>query len=151
MPQDVPDFDLMGFIPYRLAVAADRLSNGLAAQYRREYGISVAEWRVLVHLLGAGDVSVRDIEKRVHLEKSKISRAASKLQRDGYISKDINDTDRRLVQLALTQKGQDLMARLVPLATAYQAKLESLLSAHLAEFNAALDLLTEDDDDRSTV
>jgi hypothetical protein len=64
----VPDFDLDGFTPYRLAVAAQKLSEQLAKQYRVKFGISIPEWRVLVHLSRASGnvaVSVRDIEARV--------------------------------------------------------------------------------------
>ena len=77
---DLPEFDLAGFLPYRLAVAARRTSEELARQYRSRFGISIPEWRVLVHLAQAGDVSVRDIEARVAMEKYMVSRAAKRLR-----------------------------------------------------------------------
>ncbi len=139
--QALPAFDLDGFLPYRFTLVAERLSNRLARRYRTEYGISVPEWRVLVHLAHSGMVSVRDIEKRVSLEKSKVSRAAKRLEAQGYISKATNESDRRLLHLALTDKGRELMSHLVPLAAAYQRKLEGVLDEHLAALNAALDRL----------
>lgn len=134
-----PDFDLMHFTPYRLAVAAEQLSEGLARSYRKKFGISTPEWRVLVHLAYSGNVSVRDIEARVAMEKSKVSRAASRLEKSGYIAKRINDADRRLVQLALTSKGERLMQELLPLAITFQAEIEKKLGAAFEGLEKALD------------
>lgn len=142
MRRDLPEFDLSRFLPYRLSVAGDRLSAGLARRYRAEFGISVAEWRVLVHVMDAGEVSIRDLERRVNLEKSKASRAASRLAGAGYIRKVANPDDRRLLCLSLSEEGRALMARLVPLATAYQARVEEIIGARLSEFEAALDAIT---------
>jgi DNA-binding MarR family transcriptional regulator len=140
----LPDFDLMGFTPYRLAVAAQTLSEQLARHYRTDFGISIPEWRVLVHLAHSGDVSVRDIEIRVAMEKSKVSRAASRLETAGYIVKRVNDSDRRLVQLTLTPKGRALMAELLPVALAFQAEISARLGPALAGLEAGLDTLLKD-------
>jgi len=138
MTTHLPNFDLDGFLPYRLTVAAEMLSAEFAAHYRAEYGISVAEWRVMVHLVHSVEVSVRDLEARVSLEKSKASRAASRLGAEGYIRKAAHDRDRRLVNLSLTEKGRKLMARLLPVAIAYQTELEARLVGQVAPLLAAL-------------
>ena len=62
------DFDLNGFLPYQLALAAEKVSRDLSAVYAREGGLTVPEWRVLAHLAQSGEVSVRDIEARVGME-----------------------------------------------------------------------------------
>lgn len=135
---DVPPFDLDRFIPYRLAVAAQKTSEALARQYRDRFGISIPEWRVLAHLAAAGDVSVRDIERRVAMEKSKVSRAASRLEEAGYVIKREAESDRRLVSLTLTGKGKALMRELLPLAEAYQREIEDRLGAALDGFEDGL-------------
>lgn len=134
-------FDLAAFLPYRFAVVAEELSRGLARQYRAEFGISVPEWRVLVHLLQSDSVSVRDIERRTHLEKSTASRAASRLEAAGYLSKRTHGGDRRLVELSLTPEGHALMTRLIPLANRYQSDLEARLAQARPGLEAALDIL----------
>lgn len=140
----LPAFDLTRFLPYRLAIAAEKLSEGLARRYRKEFGISAPEWRVLVHLAHAGNVSVRDIEARVAMEKSKVSRAASRLEASGHIAKEINESDRRLLQLSLTPKGRALMARLLPIAIAYQDEIAARLAETLEGFEAGLDRIAGD-------
>nr|WP_255702864.1 MarR family transcriptional regulator [Roseivivax sp. GX 12232] len=128
-----------------MTVAGDRLSAGLARRYRQDFGISVAEWRVLVHLADEGAVSIRDLERRVSLEKSKASRAAARLAQDGYITKIPNPEDRRLLRLSLSDKGRALMAELLPLAADYQARLEALLSEELDALHRALDRVMAED------
>ena len=144
MAKALPEFDLDRFLPYRLTVAAARLSADLARQYKTRYGISIAEWRVLMNLGYCGDVSVRDIEKRVSLEKSKVSRAASRLEAKGYVTKAVDAADRRLLKLSLTEKGTDLLRELIPIAAAYQTDLEKALGPQTDVLQAALDALLED-------
>ncbi|MDK3020826.1 MarR family winged helix-turn-helix transcriptional regulator [Pseudodonghicola flavimaris] len=127
MSQTLPEFDLDGYVPFRFAVVAHQLSRDLAIRYKDRFGISITEWRVLVNIGYSGDVSIRDIERRVSLEKSKVSRAASRLEAAGYLSKCVDESDRRLIKLALTEKGTTLLAEIVPIAQAYQAEVEALL------------------------
>lgn len=139
---DAPSpFDLMHFMPYRMAAAAQLLSDQLAELYRARCDLSNAEWRVMAHLAYSGNVSVRDIEARVGMEKSKVSRAAARLEDQGFIEKRVNETDRRLVQLTLTEKGRSLMAELLPLAAAFQADVERRLGSTFVGLEAALDRL----------
>ena len=145
MSRDLPDFDLSRFLPYRLTVASDRLSAGLARRYRAEFGISNAEWRVLVHLADAGEVSIRELESRVHLEKSKASRAASRLVAAGHVLKVPNPEDRRLVRLSLSDRGRALMTDLLPMAAAYQERLETVIGPRLDDLEAALDAIMSED------
>lgn len=146
-PAPLPAFDLESFTPYRLAVAAKRTSEELARQYRARFGISIHDWRVLVHLAHAGDgASVRDIEARVALERYEVSRTVKRLDAAGLVTKTANTADRRLVSIALTGKGRALMAELLPIAQAYQEKIEARLGAAFEALEAGLDRLLNDTD-----
>lgn len=134
----LPDFDLVHFTPYRLSVAAQKASEDFARLYQARYGISNPQWRVLAHLAHSGEVSVREIEARVAMEKSKVSRAASRLEEAGYIAKTVNNADRRLVKISLTPKGKALMVDLLALAQAYQDEIEHRLGETFAGFEAGL-------------
>ena len=138
-------FDLEGFTPYRLSVAARKTSQALAQRYRARFGISIAEWRVLAHLAASGDVSVRDIEQRVDLPKYEVSRAAKRLTGAGLIDKTPHEGDRRLVRLRLTAAGNAMMAELLPLAQAYQDEIDARLGEAAAGLEAALDRLLAGD------
>ncbi len=136
-------FDLTAFLPYQLAVASARVSKEFSAHYRAEFGLSIPEWRVLAHLAGGDAVSVREIHARVDMDKSKVSRAAARLEAAGLIEKRENAGDRRLLDMRLTDKGHDLIARILPIADAYQAALLDRLGANAAPFRAALAVLLE--------
>ncbi len=140
----LPDFDLYGFTPYRLAVAAKHTSEQLARQYRDRFGISIPEWRVLVHLAHSGNTSVRDIEARVAMEKYEVSRAAKRLREAGLIERKENPEDRRLIILSLTADGQKMMAELLPMAKAHQAELEKRLGDAFKQLEAGLEALLKD-------
>lgn len=143
----VAAFDLMRFTPYRLAVAAQALSEGLARHYRDQFGISIPDWRVLVHLAHSGGASVRDIEARVAMEKSKVSRAASRLQDRGLVAKREHDDDKRLVHLSLTAEGQTMIDQLMPIAAAFQAKIMARMGDDFAGFETGLERLLAGEND----
>lgn len=139
-------FDLDQFLPYRLAVAATQVSRRFAARYAAEAGLTIPEWRVLAHLSGSGSVSVRDITSRVNLDKSVVSRAATRLEEAGYLCKAGHDRDQRLVALELTEAGRALMARLSQIANAYQAELLTELGEDAVAFRRALGRLAASSD-----
>jgi DNA-binding MarR family transcriptional regulator len=136
----VTDFDLASFLPYQLAVVAQRVSKGFAERYRAEFGLTIPEWRVLAHLAQAGTVSVREIQARVDMDKSRVSRAAARLESAGLVEKRGNEGDRRLLDMRLTPAGQALFARIVPIARAYEAEVMAGLSD---DFRASLRRLME--------
>ncbi len=78
------------------------------------------------------------------MEKSKVSRAVSRLEETGHLTKAIDDNDRRLLHLELTPKGTDMVRDLIPLAQAYQDELEAKLQEKVPELQAALDELMKD-------
>lgn len=117
------------FLPYRAARLATALSRGLAVQYEERYDISVAEWRVLVHLTQQSEISVRDIFTRVDMDRARVTRAVQRLVERGYVSKLANPDDRRLVKLALTTSGHHLAAELSALATAFETSILAALPA----------------------
>jgi DNA-binding MarR family transcriptional regulator len=89
-------------------------------------------------------VSVREIHERVDMDKSKVSRAAARLESSGLIEKRENPEDRRLLDMRLTAKGRNLIARIVPIADAYQTQLAALLGPHAEGFRFGLQRLYED-------
>ena len=114
------DFKLDDFLPYQAAVLAGRLSRGLAQTYEARFGLSVAEWRVMAHLHAAGRCSVREIHHQADLEKSRVSRAVSRLQERGFVARSVAEGDRRLVDLVLTPQGEATVAEILPLAAAFE-------------------------------
>ncbi|MEL6234589.1 MAG: MarR family winged helix-turn-helix transcriptional regulator [Pseudomonadota bacterium] len=137
-------FDLDAFLPYQLAVLSARVSREFGRIYTRQFGISIAEWRVIAHLAQAGTVSVREIHARVDMDKSKVSRAAARLEHAGLLTKAAAKDDRRLVALSLTSEGQALFDQILPLARQFESDVLARLDATQAErFRRSLDQLLE--------
>ncbi len=136
-----PPFILDTFLPYQLAVVAEKVSQAYARQYRDLFDLSRAEWRVVAHLSQQPSVSVREIAARAHLDKSKVSRAVTRLEADGYVTKQNSPTDRRLVVLALTNKGHDMLNALTPIARAYEAEVMARLGDNAESFRRAVTAL----------
>lgn len=137
-------FDLSAFLPYQLAVVSSRVSRDFADLYRAEFGLSIPEWRVLAHLAQSGAVSVREIHARVDMDKSKVSRAAARLEASGLIEKREHATDRRLLDMSLTAAGRDLVGRILPIALAYQEEVLARLGPDAEPFRRALQTLLRD-------
>ncbi len=109
-------FSLSGFMPYRLAVLSERASLRLSTIYQKTFGLTMAEWRVLVHLDRSEKVSVREIHDCVNLERSRVSRAVTRLERDGFVVKVPGSADGRLVEISLAEKGHAVLAEILPAA-----------------------------------
>jgi DNA-binding MarR family transcriptional regulator len=66
------------------------------------------------------------------------------LEAAGLIEKRENPEDRRLLDMRLTAKGGALIARIVPIADAYQAELMTLLGPDAEGFQTGLHRLYEE-------
>lgn len=119
---------------------SSRISKNLAEIYGREYKISQAEWRVLAHLTQQEKISVREIHQQIDMDKSKVSRAATRLEAAGFIRKQINANDKRLVSLSLTRKGHVMMDKLAIIAREYE---QDVLSKLTDEQRATMDEIFE--------
>jgi DNA-binding MarR family transcriptional regulator len=134
------DFDLSTFLPYRLSVLAKRVSTDFARLYGDRFGITIAEWRVLAHLSQHDQVSVREIHLRADMDKSKVSRAAARLEQAGLIEKREGESDRRLVALSLSDKGREMVAAIVPIAREFEREIEGVLGpGETAEFRQSVE------------
>jgi DNA-binding MarR family transcriptional regulator len=138
----LPKFQLEQFLPYQMAVLSNRVSDDFSRMYREKFGISVSEWRVVAHLYQAEKVSIREIYKRVQMDKSKASRAAARLEKSGYLLKKVNPADRRLVELSLTDKGRAMHDEIGPMGVAFQQDiLDVLPKRDRARFLASMETL----------
>jgi len=94
--------DLMS---YRLHVVANLLSRGAAMRYRREFGVSLWEWRT-VALLGAhAPQSLNELARAAALDKSQMSRVVAGLIARRLVSRMADERDGRGIRLSLTRAG----------------------------------------------
>ncbi|MGB5870119.1 MAG: MarR family winged helix-turn-helix transcriptional regulator [Albidovulum sp.] len=133
-------FQLSDFLPYQLSVLSERVSRRLSVEYEKTHGLSVAEWRVLVHLGQCGTVSVRDIHNCVNMEKSRVSRAVSRMEATGLLQKLPGAVDGRLVEITLTVAGHRALSEILPVAIAVESRLRtSVTSEQLKTFSQVME------------
>ena len=101
-------------LSYRLHVVANLLSRGAELRYRREFGVSLWEWRT-VALLGAaaGPLSLSELARSAGIHKSQMSRVVSGLAKRRIVLREDHPDDGRGVRLALSRTGRKLYAGLI--------------------------------------
>lgn len=99
------------FFPYRLAVTAEAFSRQLVAVYGRDHGLTREEWRLLFLLDDAGSLNSLELAQRTSLDKVQVSRASSRLESKGLITRTVLGSDRRLRVFAITPEGRALFRR----------------------------------------
>ena len=105
-------------LSYRLHEVANLLSRGAELRYRREFGVSLWEWRTIALLGGATEpLSLGDLAHAAGIHKSQMSRVVSKLAKRKLIVRDANSQDGRGVHLTLSKTGRKLYAGLIGAAS----------------------------------
>jgi len=99
-------FQLQCFLPYFLNQAAEVTSLSFQSVYHKKFGITRTEWRVLAHLGEFGEMTAKDICVRASLHKTKVSRAVFALEKSRWLTREVDDADRRHEKLHLTKIGK---------------------------------------------
>ena len=115
--------DLEHFLPYRLSVLSNRISQTIAGAYARRFGIGVTEWRVLAVLGRYRGLSANAVAARTAMDKVAVSRAVARLLARDLLQRDTHDDDRRRSVLELSEAGYRIYDEVVPVALAYEQRL----------------------------
>ena len=117
------DFILENFLPYQLSLLANRISKDFSKEYISRFKLNNAEWRIVAHLSQENKaISIREIYSKVDLEKSKVSRAVSRLSSREILTKTVNLKDRRLVDLKLTKNGKKIIENMAKVAKDFESE-----------------------------
>jgi len=117
------DFILENFLPYQLSLLANRISKDFSKEYISRFKLNNAEWRIIAHLSQENEaISIREIYSKVDLEKSKVSRAVSRLSSREILTKTVNLKDRRLVDLKLTKNGKKIIENMAKVAKDFESE-----------------------------
>src|SRR5262245_59149578 len=117
------------FVPYRLSVLTNTVSQSIAEAYEREFGLSIPQWRVIAVLARYPDLSAIEVAERTAMDKVAVSRAVQGLLAAGRLVRAYDAGDRRRTRLRLSSAGQSVYTRVAPLALSYEKKLLDALSA----------------------
>ena len=116
-PRIAAPLTIKGLLSYQLHQVANLLSRGAAMRYKREFGVSLWEWRTLALLGAHSPQSLNELASAAALDKSQMSRVVSGLITRGLISRTADARDGRGIRLALTKAGTGVHVGLMRAAT----------------------------------
>jgi DNA-binding MarR family transcriptional regulator len=126
----MPDRDILDlehFLPYRLSVLSNRISQDIARLYADRFGLGITEWRVLAVLGRYPGLSASQLAERTAMDKVAVSRAVASLLAAGRVTRTTHGDDRRRSVLELSGEGQRVYAEVAPAAIAYERRLLACL------------------------
>ena len=111
---------LESFLPFRLSVASNAVSERVAGAYRQRFGISIPDWRIIAILGEEAALTQRQIVDRARMDKVTVNRAVRTLVERGLIERSAHGADQRSHRLALTDAGHALYKAVAPQALALE-------------------------------
>lgn len=137
-PAEHAVLELDRFLPYRLSVLSNRISQDIAELYGERFALSVTEWRILAVLGRYPDLSATEVAERTAMDKVAVSRAVTSLLANNRLKRRLHGDDRRRSVLQLSAEGYRVYDQVAPLALAYERR---LLEGLRDDERAALDRL----------
>jgi DNA-binding MarR family transcriptional regulator len=115
--------DLEHFLPYRLSVLSNRISQAIARAYAERFAIGITEWRVIAVLGRHPGLSANAVAERTAMDKVAVSRALARLLERDLVQRDTDGVDRRRSVLELSAAGYRIYDEVVPVARGYETRL----------------------------
>ncbi|HWU77285.1 MAG TPA: MarR family transcriptional regulator [Rhodanobacter sp.] len=117
------------FLPYRLSILSNTISQTIADDYQSRYDLSMTEWRVMAVLARFEGLSAREVAERTAMDKVAVSRALARLVDAGRVNRDTHGGDKRRSVLSLTDAGWDMHDDVAPMARAREREVLARLDA----------------------
>ncbi|MGB5938053.1 MAG: MarR family transcriptional regulator [Rhodanobacter sp.] len=117
------------FLPYRLSIVSNTVSQAIADDYQSRFDLSVTEWRVMAVLARYPGLSAREVAERTAMDKVAVSRALARLVEAGRVDRATHDDDKRRSVLRLTEAGWAIHDQVAPMARRRERELLAKLDA----------------------
>jgi DNA-binding MarR family transcriptional regulator len=106
------------FLPYRLSILSNTISQTIANDYQSRHDLSMTEWRVMAVLARFEGLSAREVAERTAMDKVAVSRALARLADAGRVNRATHGGDKRRSVLSLTDAGWEVHDDVAPMARA---------------------------------
>ena len=117
------------FLPYRLSILSNTISQAIADDYQSRFDLSVTEWRVMAVLGRYAGLSAREVAERTAMDKVAVSRALARLVEAGRVDRATHDNDKRRSVLSLTEAGWAMHDEVAPMARVREREVLARLDA----------------------
>jgi DNA-binding MarR family transcriptional regulator len=133
---------ISGLLSYRLSRTSSAMSRSAALRYRREFDVSLGEWRAIALIAADPTLTLNRLARRAGLDKAQMSRVVSRLTERGLVNRTAGSG--RSSQLALTEAGTGVYRGLITAANERDEEFLEVLSAdEAATLRRALDKLAD--------
>ena len=113
--------NLADYLPYLVNRVGTIIADQFGAEALAPHGLSIAMWRVMAVLASNGSQRQIDLAELTSIDASTLSRLVTRLARLGLATRSRSASSNREVAVKLSAKGGALVARLIPIARAYEA------------------------------
>lgn len=132
--------DALTFRTARFNLLLERLGSG---NFRKRFGITLNEWRVIGLTHATEKATVTSIRAELSMDKGQLSRTVSSLADRGLVRTATGTTDRRVIQVSLSPQGRTLHDEVLAEVISRNEQVVGCLGAgECAEFLRLLDKLT---------
>jgi DNA-binding MarR family transcriptional regulator len=121
---------LEDFIPYKLSVVANRVSQSIGRLFETRFNIQIPEWRIIMALYAYNDLVFYEVVEQTSMDKARVSRAQRRLVDLGLIETFGDPEDGRKVILSLTATGVEICEKILPEAAKREEWFLSVLDDH---------------------
>ncbi len=113
---DMTEVGIRDLLSYRISRAANLMSRGAALRYRRQFDVSLGEWRALALLAADTRQSLIQLSRAAGLDKAQMSRVISSLVKRRLVVRAVSPQGGRAIELSLTRRGRQTYAGLIAAA-----------------------------------
>ena len=102
---------------FKAVIGILRASNLLVDDLKKtlkNYPINTTEFSVMEFLYSKGEKSIQEIRDRILLASGSATYVVDNLERKKYVRRIVNQNDRRITYIKLTQAGKDLINDIFP-------------------------------------
>ena len=122
------------FLPYRLSVVSNLVSDAIASAYESLFGLRIPEWRLIAVIAeNPKGITQQQIGALTRMDKVTVSRAAISLFERGLLARSPNPADRRSHLLVLSRSGRELYEAVAPQALELERRIFGQFSAKALE------------------
>ena len=87
------------------------------------HGFTSSQYYTLLQISKSNSLTMNELSDRMNLNSSTMTRVLDILVRDKYITRDRDESDRRVVIVKLTEKGEEISVKLSQSVTEYYKKI----------------------------
>jgi len=115
-------FKLEKCVSYITENSIKQISDKFSKQLE-EKGITRIQWIALYYLNSNEEISQKDLAKKMSIKDSSVARLLDRMKKEELIERVKSEEDRRVTYIHLTEKGKEMIERLLPEGEVFSCKM----------------------------